>query len=492
MLTPGEFVINRASTQANLPLLREINAARGEVQYRQEGGPIIRRPSLPSASQVAEGYLWSVKKINEGLSWLGFADGGVVPQYRQEGGAIRRPSAPTTTQAVEAYLWAQKKIAGAVSWLGFAEGGIVPFTPYGLDRVRNAAPRRGPLVGGGGGVIPTLDAAEANVRASRLRGAPGRRPTSVVDMTPAEALAVNRALNAQNMGFSQALARSGMDDGQVQAGLGSLAQRREFESRVFTDRFGAPTAAMRMRNTQGWAAGAGLRRATSAMPAATVEAARRIREAFARDAQRHSPSNRVVTMPGDRTNGSFNVGRYADGGFVGGSGTGDTVPAMLSPGEFIFSRPAVSALGAANLNRVHRFATGGIVPGGSAGGGPGASGMLGLSQEARTAMDQFAGHSKDLGVALTGFAAPAGLLASALQDFSAGAERLAGVIEKMPREITLQTTGTLEVIHNGAEFLNQVSDVIDKRLAGYVMTNVDKEFRIRLPDLPAPLRGSLT
>ncbi len=262
-------------------------------------------------------------------------------------------------------------------------------------------------------------------------------------MSAAEALAANQALNAQSMGFSQALARSGMDDGQVQAGLGSLAQQRDYQNRVFMDRFGASTAAMRMRSTQGWAAGSALRGATSAAPAATIDAARRVREAFARDARRHSPSSRSVSPVG-----SPNTRFYADGGFVAGSGTGDTVPAYLSPGEFVFSRLAVSALGAANLNRVHRFATGGIVPGGSAGGGPGASGMLGLSQEARTAMEQFGGHTKDLGVALTGFAAPAALLASALQGFNAGAERLAGVIEKMLREITLQTTGTLEVIHN--------------------------------------------
>ncbi|MBN9524025.1 hypothetical protein J0H58_36865, partial [bacterium] len=211
-----------------------------------------------------------------------------------------------------------------------------------------------------------------------------------------------------------------------------------------------------------------------------------------RPTARYSLADRFVSPLGDRANSSFNVGRFADGGFVGGSGTGDTIPALLSPGEFVFSRPAVSALGAVNLNRVHRFATGGIVPGGSAGGGPGASGILGLSQETRTAMEQFMGNSKDLGTALTGFAGPANLLTEALRGFSAGAERLAGALEKFTGEMTVQTQGTLEVIHNGAEFMGQVSNVLDKRLADYVTRKIDQEFAVRLPHLPAPLRGSLT
>ena len=37
MLTPGEFVVNRAATQANLPLLQSINKASGGVIYAQEG-----------------------------------------------------------------------------------------------------------------------------------------------------------------------------------------------------------------------------------------------------------------------------------------------------------------------------------------------------------------------------------------------------------------------------------------------------------------------
>ena len=45
MLTPGEFVVNRAATQANLPLLKAINNgaqgySNGGIAYRSKGGPI--------------------------------------------------------------------------------------------------------------------------------------------------------------------------------------------------------------------------------------------------------------------------------------------------------------------------------------------------------------------------------------------------------------------------------------------------------------------
>ncbi|MBN9523173.1 hypothetical protein J0H58_32435, partial [bacterium] len=302
MLTPGEFVVNRASTQANMGLLREINAARGPVQYRQTGGPIIRaaEQNAPSTSQVAQGYLWATDKINKAMSWLGFSQGGVA--YLAGGGLAEQ--------------YDRARLAASLA-----------------ENSRGA--ERGALVGGGTAVIPALDAGQASYRAYlRRREAalarrlnPGAGPVSkVVAMTPAEALAANRALNTANMGFSQALARSGMDDGQVQAALGSLAQRRDFQNRVFLDRYGAATADVRMRDTQGWAAGAGVRRQNAAAQRRAEETAMRWMGFGPRPTARYSLADRFVSPLGDRANSSFNVGRFADGGFVGGSGTGDTIP----------------------------------------------------------------------------------------------------------------------------------------------------------------------
>lgn len=46
---------------------------------------------------------------------------------------------------------------------------------------------------------------------------------------------------------------------------------------------------------------------------------------------------------------------FARGGLVPGSGNGDTVPAMLSPGEFVIKKSAVQAFGAGNLNKINKY-----------------------------------------------------------------------------------------------------------------------------------------
>ena len=65
---------------------------------------------------------------------------------------------------------------------------------------------------------------------------------------------------------------------------------------------------------------------------------------------------------------------FNKGGKVPGSGTGDTVPAMLTPGEFVMSKGAVDQIGADNLMAMNKagggtnvpkmmkFAGGGVVP----------------------------------------------------------------------------------------------------------------------------------
>lgn len=55
------------------------------------------------------------------------------------------------------------------------------------------------------------------------------------------------------------------------------------------------------------------------------------------------------------------IPRFASGGFVPGQGNGDTVPAMLTPGEFVIRKKAVKAIGADRLAGMNKYAGGGIV-----------------------------------------------------------------------------------------------------------------------------------
>lgn len=52
---------------------------------------------------------------------------------------------------------------------------------------------------------------------------------------------------------------------------------------------------------------------------------------------------------------------FASGGIVPGSGNGDTVPAMLTPGEFVIRKSAVQAYGADRLAKINKYAKGGEV-----------------------------------------------------------------------------------------------------------------------------------
>ena len=53
--------------------------------------------------------------------------------------------------------------------------------------------------------------------------------------------------------------------------------------------------------------------------------------------------------------------KRASGGFVPGSGSGDTVPAMLEPGEFVIRKSAAQAMGADALHGINKYADGGYV-----------------------------------------------------------------------------------------------------------------------------------
>ncbi|MDP6769997.1 MAG: hypothetical protein QF704_04785, partial [Anaerolineales bacterium] len=51
---------------------------------------------------------------------------------------------------------------------------------------------------------------------------------------------------------------------------------------------------------------------------------------------------------------------FAQGGLVGGQGSGDTVPAMLTPGEFVLSRSAVQDIGVDTAQRINQGGGAGI------------------------------------------------------------------------------------------------------------------------------------
>jgi TP901 family phage tail tape measure protein len=64
---------------------------------------------------------------------------------------------------------------------------------------------------------------------------------------------------------------------------------------------------------------------------------------------------------GRRRGGARPPRGFNRGGLVPGSGNSDTVPAMLTPGEFVIRKSATQAFGAGNLAGINKYATGGVV-----------------------------------------------------------------------------------------------------------------------------------
>jgi hypothetical protein len=68
-------------------------------------------------------------------------------------------------------------------------------------------------------------------------------------------------------------------------------------------------------------------------------------------------------MAGAKSGAMGSVPKFASGGMVPGSGNRDTVPAMLTPGEFVIRKSSVKKMGAGNLNNMNAkgYAKGGTV-----------------------------------------------------------------------------------------------------------------------------------
>ena len=81
-------------------------------------------------------------------------------------------------------------------------------------------------------------------------------------------------------------------------------------------------------------------------------------------------------QPKEEKKGFFN---FSGGGLVPGTGFGDIVPAKLTPGEFVFSKPAVDNIGLGNLSKMNALGGGTNRP--TLGGGYSGGGFVGKPKE---------------------------------------------------------------------------------------------------------------
>lgn len=148
--------------------------------------------------------------------------------------------------------------------------------------------------------------------------------------------------------------------------------------------------------------------------------------------------------------GSIDPKRKAIGGYISGPGTGrsDSIPAMLSNGEYVVRADAVRRIGRGNLDKINsgkipRFASGGLVGVGSG--------------------------SRTLSVDTTA-------IQNVVLKLSEAVNKLASV--NIPSEITMTGNHKLEVVINGAEVLR---NLMSGPLAEFVKAEIEKTVKKYIP-----------
>lgn len=159
--------------------------------------------------------------------------------------------------------------------------------------------------------------------------------------------------------------------------------------------------------------------------------------------EQSKPAPKKQLPPGFAPGEEFDVPvRKAMGGPIFSPRGTDTVPAMLTPGEFVV-RAAATRNNLPLLNKINSSsgpvyaATGGVIQGGSTGVSFDSTGMK-----------------------------------AAFDSFVSGTQALVSAMNAFPREITGSFTHKVEVIHNGIEVLNNLDD----KVSSAVMAKVEKRF----------------
>jgi len=167
---------------------------------------------------------------------------------------------------------------------------------------------------------------------------------------------------------------------------------------------------------------------------------------------------------------------FAAGGSVPGGGNTDSVPSLLTPGEFVLNSKAVRSLG---RRRLQRFNQGGPVQHLQGGGdvGPGGSFQVNLSSDSIQEFGNVFGSNIDLlnNQLNTSFGNFINNFNDAINSFSAAAE-------SFPQSISIEGNQTIEVIVNGVDSLRAVQGAIQEE----ILIKVQEELNALREELVEP------
>ncbi len=430
MLTPGEFVVNARSAGKNSELLRLINGAQGSIPAMPPGP---RDPGRPGYYAGGGNVGWGPDIAN--LKRLG-------DQFR--GGAPTIPAPPG----------------------GDFGGGDFDTNPAELTEIARVKD-----------VAKALAGADPLGELALARGGLGARGL----------LAARNAGNVGSYLNQQAALRGAFLPGEDLQAFGTAAgfeSSRRVNDRAFGigGRFG-PAALARMQ------AAAPAPQLTRAQQAAIRAAQKNTKDSLSPlfrkpyvapnyskveptpaelakvDLDKYKEQERereFFKSRGDRLKKEYGVRGFALGGLVPGFGSQDSVPARLSPGEFVLNRQAVQSTGLANLNGAN---SGGAQTGSSA------------------------PNSDALTRALLDFGTKSDAVASAFRLFNTGADQLSKALDNFPRQV--EHNGRFEVVvtHVGGEVFQALEPSVAQLVDRKVKAVLDSEFERRVPDAPRPLRS---
>ncbi|VTR96140.1 Marine sediment metagenome DNA, contig: S01H1_S03621 (Fragment) OS=marine sediment metagenome GN=S01H1_29933 PE=4 SV=1 [Gemmata massiliana] len=198
--------------------------------------------------------------------------------------------------------------------------------------------------------------------------------------------------------------------------------------------------------------------------------------------ERFSNDNVLRKFVAEQLSPKKKVRKFASGGYVGHAGVGDTVPALLTGGEFVLNQAVVSRMGPHN---VQRFNDGGPVGGNFV--APGAA-AVNREQERRQGAGLSEGTVNRLSSSLTfaqqvgGFSESADQLSRTLNSFAGSARNLSQALNNMPRTLTGQFNHNVVVTHNGAEVFSKLTPAIEQMVTERVNSTMTRVFKEHLPD----------
>jgi hypothetical protein len=148
--------------------------------------------------------------------------------------------------------------------------------------------------------------------------------------------------------------------------------------------------------------------------------------------------------------------KRANGGSIFKPQGTDTVPAMLTPGEFVMKKSAVDRIGHATLNKMNNgasyFAEGGSV---------GASSNLDQAESFSKIAANFSGF-------ITSFDSSVVSFNSSVTDFGAKVSEFASAVATMPATLTVNGEVGANVTSNAAGIITQISNVVQTMIANEI------------------------